>query len=139
MLSSLSIIDQSIVDSVWARGTEDDCRKFSKSALLFLSRAPDQLLRLRYLEKRGATAADLRKVARNLRKEAEKVGALRICAVAEEIESAKFVDGQLSDVLRRLDLEFAAAERRLAEISKALGQAIVEKTRTRKKSAREAP
>lgn len=136
MHASVPIIDQELVDSVWRRSSEEECRLFSKTALSFLARAPDSLLRLRYLHARGLIGSELRKVSKSLRKEAEKVGALRIVAIAIELEGGKFPPSQLPELLRQLDAEFAATEKRLAEISKALGQAIVEKTRTRRKSER---
>lgn len=137
MSSAEPIIDPAVVDSVKEKNSEEECRQYSKSALRFLSRAPDLLLRLRYLESRGLIpGAEAKKVARELRRECEKPGALRIMKLCRELEAGRHAAAELPALLRQLDDEFSSAEQALAVISRTLGVAVVEKNRTRRRSAR---
>lgn len=129
------VIDPGLVDTISAKATEDECRLFSKSAIRFLNRASTLVLRLRYLESRGeALGPEARKVAKALRLESEKTGALRIRALCREIESGKVA--QPAELMRKLEDEYQAAEHAFASISKRLGVAVVERNRSRRKSTR---
>ena len=130
------VIDPGLVDTMAAKATEDECRLFSKSAIRFLNLASTLVLRLRYLESRGeALGPEAKKVAKALRLESEKTGALRIRALCREIESGK-VSQPPAELMRKLEDEYQAAEHAFASISKRLGVAVVERNRSRRKSMR---
>lgn len=131
------VIDPALVQAMSAKGTEEECRLFSKGAIRFLNRASTLVLRLSYLESRGDLAGtEARKVARALRAESEKTGALRIEALCREVEAGKAA--QPAELIRKLEDEYRAAELALAAISKKLGVAVVERNRSRRKSHRNA-